>query len=293
VTGPVGTPVPADHPAPALPEVVGLARAAEDAGFTSLWVADDLDAARARADAFSILGALATATRHARLGTLPVSGPARAPAILAKIVSTVDVLSGGRAVLSLPARPEEGGPTPVALAEALRVCRAVLDDTQPVIDGAVYRVDRPVNRPAPVAEGGVPVAVRLEDVAAGPSDGDRTLDTVARAADLALVDAEAGADGSVRVPTVLERLRSPGAGAEAGRRADGLVILTVVAPPAGLVGREGGGVRRWCDGLLRSLPGRDDGGAGPDGILVDLSALTAPPAELGALVTALGSALGR
>ncbi|MFN0091865.1 MAG: TIGR03560 family F420-dependent LLM class oxidoreductase [Acidimicrobiales bacterium] len=95
-------------------EIAGRLRAvaagAEEAGFASLWVMDHHlqippagPAWHDMLDSYTTLGFLAAATRHVRIGTLVTGVTYRNPAHLAKIVATLDVLSGGRAVAGLGA----------------------------------------------------------------------------------------------------------------------------------------------------------------------------------------------
>jgi len=72
----------------------------------------------------------------------------------------VDVLSHGRAVLSLDADCGDGADAK-RLSEALTVIRSVLEDEVPTFAGRIYSVDGAVNRPAPVQPGGVPIVVFL------------------------------------------------------------------------------------------------------------------------------------
>jgi alkanesulfonate monooxygenase SsuD/methylene tetrahydromethanopterin reductase-like flavin-dependent oxidoreductase (luciferase family) len=80
--------------------VAGLAVAAEDAGFDSVWVMDHFfqlpplgGPEQPMLEAYTLLGALAARTRRVQLGTLVTGVTYRNPAILAKIVTTLDVIS--------------------------------------------------------------------------------------------------------------------------------------------------------------------------------------------------------
>src|SRR3954463_1866533 len=84
------------------PEYLVMARAAEDAGFDSVWLRDHLlyDAPeRAPWEAWTLLSALAAATSTVRLGPLVACAGFHPPAVLAKMASTVDEVSGGGFVL--------------------------------------------------------------------------------------------------------------------------------------------------------------------------------------------------
>lgn len=252
----VGTLAGMDHPAPPRPvtklglwagdpasspgrgpleRAAAVASAAERAGFDSLWVTDEPVGPasgpvggvsvriRGSAEAYSLLGALATRTHSIRLGAMPTGGEARHPAVLAKIVTGVDVISHGRSVVALAPGPGDGGKGVARLAEALQVCRAVLDDEEPRFRGRFYRVEGAVNHPRPVQRGGVPLVVvvgtgRGLDAALG--------DIVRRYADAVVVE---GGDDEVAQAAHAARVgATTGGGVEAPR-----VIWTVRASPSG------------------------------------------------------------
>ncbi len=91
------------------PEMVEIAREAEAVGFDSLFVGDHLlyrgdgRPERGPYDAFSLLAALAVATRRVEIGPLVACTAFRPPALLAKAALTIDDVSGGRLVLGLGA----------------------------------------------------------------------------------------------------------------------------------------------------------------------------------------------
>jgi probable F420-dependent oxidoreductase len=86
-----------------------MARAAEAAGFDSIWLGDHLlyrDAGRPERgpwEAWTLLAALAAATRRVRLGPLVACAGFHPPGLLAKMAATIDEVSGGRFVLGLGA----------------------------------------------------------------------------------------------------------------------------------------------------------------------------------------------
>jgi alkanesulfonate monooxygenase SsuD/methylene tetrahydromethanopterin reductase-like flavin-dependent oxidoreductase (luciferase family) len=87
---------------------VELARQAEDLGFESLWVFDHFHTVPEPTDeitfeSFTVLSALAMATRRVRLGHMVVCTGFRNPAHTAKLSSTLDVISGGRFELGIGA----------------------------------------------------------------------------------------------------------------------------------------------------------------------------------------------
>ncbi|MGO9511899.1 MAG: LLM class F420-dependent oxidoreductase [Mycobacterium sp.] len=92
------------------PTVIAQAQEAESAGYDSLFVMDHfyqlpmLGAPDApMLEAYTALGALATATERLQLGTLVTGNTYRNPTLLGKIITTLDVVSGGRAILGIGA----------------------------------------------------------------------------------------------------------------------------------------------------------------------------------------------
>jgi len=91
------------------PEYAAMAQAAESVGFDSIWVGDHLlyrgDGRPERApwEAFTLLSSLAAVTDRVQLGPLVACAGFHPPAIIAKMASTVDEISGGRFVLGLGA----------------------------------------------------------------------------------------------------------------------------------------------------------------------------------------------
>lgn len=90
--------------------LVNIARTAEDAGYTSLWVMDHLfqippigSARMEMLEPYTALAFIAANTRTATVGTMVTGVTYRNPGYLCKQVSTLDVLSGGRASLGLGA----------------------------------------------------------------------------------------------------------------------------------------------------------------------------------------------
>lgn len=158
--------------------LVEVACAAEDSGFDSLWTMDHLhqiatvgDREEAILEAYTTLAALAAVTKSARLGVLVSACGFRSPALLAKMVTTIDVISKGRAVLGIGAGWHEeeysayGLPFPAAaerlaqLAEAVQICRAMFTKHKPDFSGAHYQVAQPLNVPGPIDPQGPPIMI--------------------------------------------------------------------------------------------------------------------------------------
>ena len=190
-------------PADLFGHVVGLATAAEEAGFDSVWVMDHFfqlpplgGPDQPMLEAYTLLGALAARTRRVQLGTLVTGVTYRNPAILAKIVTTLDVISRGRAVLGIGGAWYDvehqglGVDYPAdrvrldMLEEAVQICRAMFTGDDVSFSGAHFRIDHARNLPRPVQAGGPKIMI-------GGGGEKRTLRLVARYADMCNVTGDA------------------------------------------------------------------------------------------------------
>jgi F420-dependent oxidoreductase-like protein len=182
------------HPATTAPALAEVARAAEAAGFTSLWVMDHFvqipQIGREWEDmpeSYTTLGYLAGVTDRIRLGTLVTGVTYRNVAHLGKIVATLDVLSGGRALCGIGAGWFErehrlyGWDLPPAaeryarLEDALELLPLMWGPGAPRFEGRTVTVEEAVCYPRPLQER-IPILV-------GGSGERRTLRLVARHAD--------------------------------------------------------------------------------------------------------------
>ena len=155
-------------PSPIGDRLATLARALDDTAVDTLWVTDHLLQAdpASRLDepmleAYTSLGYLAAVTSRIRLGTMVTAATFRAPALLIKAVTTLDVLSAGRAWLGLgagynadearamglfmPDTPERFA----RMAELLRLARQMWDGDETPFRGEYLDLTHPIGSPRP------------------------------------------------------------------------------------------------------------------------------------------------
>lgn len=173
--------------------LLDLASQVDEAGVDTLWVADHLLQMDPNAsiddpmlEAWSTLAFLAAATRQVRLGTLVTWATIRPPALLIKTVTTLDVLSGGRAWLGVGVgyRGDEATMTglpfqPTAerysrLEELLRLAAHEWSGNRSEFIGLHHHLTEPINEPPPICRPRVLI---------GGMGEKRTLPLVARYAD--------------------------------------------------------------------------------------------------------------
>ena len=179
-----------------LPGLARVAEAADRAGLDTVWVPDHLVQADPTApagdtemlEAYTTLGFLAARTERVRLGTMVTGVSFRPPALLVKAVTTLDVLSGGRAWLGIGAgyhAPEAdamGLPLPPTaerferLEETLQIAERLWAGDETPFEGRRYRLGRPQGSPGPAGHARPPVLI-------GGAGERRTLRLVARYAD--------------------------------------------------------------------------------------------------------------
>lgn len=167
---------------------------AEAAGFDDLWIDDHLlsDEAEWTDDKFegwTVLAAIAAITSRIRLGHLVSANTFRNPGLTAKMATTVDHISGGRAILGLGAgwwaQEHEAfgidfgsgfGERLDRLGEAVPLIRRLLDGETVTHDGPAYRFRDAICAPRPI-QARLPMLI-------GGSGPKKTLPLVARYADL-------------------------------------------------------------------------------------------------------------
>jgi F420-dependent oxidoreductase-like protein len=174
-------------------EIVRVWRRAEALGYDTAWTYDHfvavmMDPYDPCLEAWSCLAALAVHTARIRIGALVTGNTYRHPAILAKIATTVDVISRGRLELGIGAgwyEPEHrmfglpfgtAGERCARLDEALTVIRALWRDRQATVDGRFYQLREAIAEPKPVQRPHPPITI------AGAGER-RLLPLVARHAD--------------------------------------------------------------------------------------------------------------
>jgi F420-dependent oxidoreductase-like protein len=206
-----------DGPAALGPTLAAVGRAAEQAGVANLSLMDhyfQLEMVGSVTDpmleGYTTLGFLAAHTTTPELQLLCTGVTYRHPGLLAKIVSTLDVLSGGRAVLGIGAAWNErehlglGVPFPPLaerferLEETLRIVRQMWSEDDGPYEGRHYRLAETLNSPQPL---------RTPPIMIGGGGERKTLRLVAKYADACNLFASARAGGPEAVATKLAVLR--------------------------------------------------------------------------------------
>ncbi len=188
------------------PRLAEIARTADEAGFASLWVMDHFFQIRGvgkpeepMLESYSALNFMAAHTKRLRLGTMVTGVVYRYPGVLVKAVSTLDVLSGGRAYFGVGAAWNEeearglGIPFPpikerfVRLEEALQIALQMWSGKVDVYAGKHNHLEHTLNSPQPLSMPHPPILV-------GGGGEKKTLRLVAIYADACNLFARQGLD---------------------------------------------------------------------------------------------------
>lgn len=190
---------------PGSPDNIGkklaeIAKTAEDQGFYSLWVMDHLfqlgtqygiihgPVKAPMLEGYSTIAYLAGLTQRIKLGLLVTCTFYRDPGLLIKIISTIDVLSGGRTYLGIGAgwfeREAKGlgiafpplGERFERLEETLQIAKQMWKGNQSPIKGKYYQLAEPINSPLPLSQPHPPILI-------GGGGEKKTLRLVAQYAD--------------------------------------------------------------------------------------------------------------
>ena len=175
-----------------------IARTADQSGFDSIWVMDHFwqigmagPPEKDMLEGYSALAFMAGLTSKAKLGTMVTGAVYRYPGVLAKTVTTLDVLSGGRAWLGIGAAWNEaeskglGIPFPLMaerferLEETLQICLQMWEGTrgsEKPYKGKHNQLDRPLNSPQSLTRPHPPILI-------GGGGEKKTLRLVAQYAD--------------------------------------------------------------------------------------------------------------
>jgi F420-dependent oxidoreductase-like protein len=190
-----------------------IVRTAEEAGFSSIWVMDHFFQIGSRdrsmglgpaedemLEAYSTLSYIAGLTKKVKLGTLVTGVVYRHPGILVKTVTTLDVLSGGRAYFGVGAAWNEreakglGVPFPPVkdrfeqLEETLQIANQMWSEDNGAYNGKHYQLAETLNNPQPLSKPHPPIMI-------GGGGEKKTLRLVAKYADACNLFARLGVEG--------------------------------------------------------------------------------------------------
>ena len=148
------------------PTVIAQAQEADAAGYDSLFVMDHFyqlpalgEPDQPMLEAYTALGALATATERVQLGTLVTGNTYRNPTLLAKVITTLDVVSAGRAILGIGAGWFELEHNQLGfefgtfsdrfnrLEEALKILQPMIKGERPTFSGKWYNTESAMANP--------------------------------------------------------------------------------------------------------------------------------------------------
>ena len=175
--------------------LVEVAQLAESGGFDRVSVMDHVwqishlgPPEHEMLEAYTTLGYLAGKTERVKLLTVVTAVVYRDPGLLAKAVTTLDVLSGGRAMLGIGAAWNEDEARGLGLffpstaerferlEEALQICQQMWSEDEGPYDGRHYQLARTLNSPQPLSRPHIPILI-------GGAGERKTLRMVARYAD--------------------------------------------------------------------------------------------------------------
>jgi F420-dependent oxidoreductase-like protein len=182
-------------PAQIGPKLAEIGKAADQAGFASLWVMDHFfqiqnvgKVDEPMLESYATLSYLAGLTHRIRLGTMVTGAIYRHPGILIKTVTTLDVLSGGRAYLGIGAAWNEqesrglGVPFPPLkerferLEETLKIAKQMWSGQAEPFTGKHYQLEQTLNIPPAISKPHPPILI-------GGMGEKKTLKLVARYGD--------------------------------------------------------------------------------------------------------------
>ena len=160
-------------------EMEKRAKYVDEQGFHSIWISDHLEGIYSnpsdpRLESWTALTALAARTSRVKLGHLTLVAPFRNPALLAKMATTLDVISEGRAILSIGAGWHEREFRAFGyefgdlrsrsdrLEEAASIIKKMMTEENPSYSGVHFSIDEAYNNPRPVQKGGVPLMIAGE-----------------------------------------------------------------------------------------------------------------------------------